>query len=85
MFKKNRLYNSMKNFESFKRKNQSIFYDICLKIIKKSNDNLPNKNEYINQITTLKTNYLNKTKRRKKLSERKYPFQKTILLSHRKI
>ena len=85
MFKKNRLYNSMKNFESFKRKNQSIFYDICLKIIKKSNDNLPNKNEYINQITTLKTNYLNKTKRRKKLSERKYPFQKTILLSHRSI
>ena len=83
MFYKIRLSNSMKDFNAFKRKNQSIFYDICLKTIKNSNNNtLSNKEEYIKEIKALKTNYLIKNKRNKRIIEKKPQFTKTIIFSH---
>ena len=82
MLVKNGLYNSMKDLNAFKRKNQSVFYDICLKAIKTNNDNLSNKEDYIKQINSLKLNYLNKRKNHRKKNEKKSPFTKTLIFSH---
>ena len=45
---------SMKSLNGFKRKNDSIFYDICINAIDKSNANLYNKKDYIKEITSLR-------------------------------
>ena len=82
MLVKNRLCNSMKDFNAFKRKNQSVFYDICLKAIKRNNDKLLHKDDYIKQIKILKLNYLNKNNKNKKKNEKKIPFTKTVMFSH---
>ena len=59
---------SMKSLNGFKRKNDSIFYDICINAIDKSNANLYNKKDYIKEITALKTKYLNQNKKNRKIS-----------------
>ena len=59
---------SMKSLNGFKRKNDSIFYDICINAIDKSNANLYNKKDYIKEITALKTKFLNKNKKNRKIS-----------------
>ena len=76
---RNRLYNSIKNFETFKPKNESLLYDICLKIIHKNNNNILNKDEYVNQIKSLKSIYLNKSKKRIKFRQKRNPIQRTLL------
>ena len=82
---RNRFYNSLNNFETFKTKNESLIYDICLKIIHKSNNNILNKDEYIKQIKSLKTIYLNKSKKKLKLAGKRYPFQKMLLKNSKSI
>ena len=42
--------NSVKSFNGFKRKNDSIFYDICINAIDKSNENIYHKKDYIKEI-----------------------------------
>ena len=82
MLIKSRHYNSMKDLNAFKLKNQSVFYDICLKAVKKNNDKLSNKEDYIEQINSLKNNYLNKHFKIKKKTEKKRIFTKTIMFNH---
>jgi len=71
--------NSVKSFNGFKRKNDSIFYDICINAINKSNENLYQKKDYIKEIKALKTNFLNKNQKNKRILGKKY-FKKTMLL-----
>lgn len=82
---RNRLYNSIKDFEAFKPKNQSLLYDICLKIIHKNNNDILHKDEYIKQIKSLKTIHLNKSKKKIKLIGKRNPEQKTLLQSSKSI
>ena len=97
MLIKKRLNNSMKNFTTFKPKNQSIFYDICIRVLDKNNEKLPDKDSYIKEIKNLKKSYLSRwiiyktsaikkllNKNKKKVGK-KFHFQKTILLSHKSI
>ena len=77
---RNRLYNSIKDFEAFKPKNQSLLYDICINIIHKNNNNILNKDEYIKQIKTLRTIDLNKSKKKIKLKEKRNPYKKSKTL-----
>ena len=60
--------NSVKVFNGFKKINQSIFYDICINAIDKSNENIYNKKNYIKKIKILKTDCLNENKRHTKCS-----------------
>ena len=71
--------NSVKSFNGFKRKNDSIFYDICINAIDKSNENIYHKKDYIKEITALKTKFLNKNKKNNKNFHKK-GFKKTMLL-----
>ena len=71
--------NSVKSFNGFKRKNDSIFYDICINAIDKSNENIYHKKDYIKEITALKTKFLNKNQKKNKNFHKK-GFKKTMLL-----
>ena len=72
--------NSMK-ISRFKRKNDSIFYDICIKAIDKSDDDLYNKKDYIKEIKSLKVKFLKKIKKnKKKIFEKKNTFEKTMIM-----
>ena len=73
---------SMKSLNGFKRKNDSIFYDICINAIDKSNVNLYNKKDYIKEITALKTRHLNQNKKKQKNFHKKY-FKKAMILRSR--
>ena len=74
--------NSVKSFNGFKRKNDSIFYDICINAIDKSNVNYYNKKDYIKEITALKTKHLNQNKKKQKNFHKKY-FKKAMRLRSR--
>ena len=84
---KTSLSNSMKNFDVFKQRNKSIFYDICIKAVDKNKDKLINQEECLKEIKLLKTIYLNKNKnkRNKQRPEKRHHFTRTILLSHKSI
>ena len=71
--------NSVKSFNGFKRKNDSIFYDICINAIDKSNENIYHKKDYIKEITALKTKFINKNQKNNKNYHKKI-FKKTMLL-----
>jgi ankyrin repeat protein len=75
----------MKNFDAFKPRNKSIFYDICIKTVDKNKDKLINQEECLKEIKLLKTIYLNKNKRNKQRPEKRHHFTRTILLSHKSI
>jgi len=47
---KTSLSNSMKNFDVFKQRNKSIFYDICIKAVDKNKDKLINQEECLKEI-----------------------------------
>ena len=70
--------NSVRSFNGFKRKNDTIFYDICINAIDKSNEILYNKKDYIKEIIRLKINYINKNQKNKKNLNKKF-FKKTML------
>ena len=55
--------NSVKCFRGFKRKNDSIFYDICINAVDKSSENIYNKKDYIKEITALKKKFLIQNKK----------------------
>jgi len=55
--------NSVKSFRGFKRKNDSIFYDICINAVDKSSENIYNKKDYIKEITALKKKFLIQNKK----------------------
>ena len=67
---------------TFKPKNKSIFYDICINIINKNQDKISNKEQCINEITTLKKINLSKTKRNI-CNQKKLHFDKTLLLKRK--
>ena len=71
--------NSVKSFNGFKRKNDSIFYDICINAIDKSNENIYHKKDYIKEITALKTKFLNKNQKKKQKFSQK-GFQKNNVI-----
>ena len=73
--------NSVKNFNLLKRKNDSIFYDICINAVDKSNVNLYNKKDYIKEISSLKIKFLNQNKKKENTFRKKY-FKKAMLLGH---
>ena len=55
--------NSVKCFRGFKRKNDSIFYDICINADEKSSENIYNEKDYIKEITALKKKFLIQNKK----------------------